>query len=43
MNGNNLNNVRREAFGHKKREYLKDTINEFATNNRNKNQSCTEE
>jgi hypothetical protein len=34
INGDNLNNVRREAsryFGNKKREYLKDNINELAT------------
>jgi hypothetical protein len=41
INGdNNLNNVRREAsrhFRNKKREYLKDKINEFATNSKNKN------
>jgi hypothetical protein len=40
MNGNNLNNVRREAsrhFRNKKREYLKDKINELATNSKNKN------
>jgi hypothetical protein len=33
INGDNLNNVRREAsrhFRNKKREYLKDKINEFA-------------
>jgi hypothetical protein len=36
----NLNNVRREAsihFRSKKREYLKDKINELATNSKNKN------
>jgi hypothetical protein len=35
-----LNNVRREAnrnFRNKKREYLKDKINELATNGKNKN------
>jgi hypothetical protein len=40
VNGNNLNNVRREAsrhFRNKKREYLKDKINELATNSKNKN------
>jgi hypothetical protein len=40
INGNNLNNVRREAsrhFRNKKREYLKDKINELATNSKNKN------
>jgi hypothetical protein len=38
--GDNLNNVRREAsihFRNKKREYLKDKINELATNSKNKN------
>jgi hypothetical protein len=40
LNGDNLNNVRREAsrhFRNKKREYLKDKINELATNSKNKN------
>jgi hypothetical protein len=40
INGDNLNNVRREAIRHfrnKKREYLKDKINELATNSKNKN------
>jgi hypothetical protein len=40
INGDNLNNVRREArryFGNKKREYLKDKINELVTNSKNKN------
>jgi hypothetical protein len=40
IHGGNLNNVRCEAsrhFGNKKREYLKDKINELATNNKNKN------
>jgi hypothetical protein len=40
INADNLNNVRREAsrhFRNKKREYLKDKINELVTNNRNKN------
>jgi hypothetical protein len=39
VNGNNLNNVRREAsrhFRNKKREYLKDRINELATNSKKK-------
>jgi hypothetical protein len=39
-NRKNLNNVRREAsrhFRNKKREYLKDKINELATNSNNKN------
>jgi hypothetical protein len=38
VNGDNLNNVRREAsrhFRNKKREYLKDKINELATNSKN--------
>jgi hypothetical protein len=37
INGNNLNNVRREAsrhFRNKKREYRKDKINELATNSK---------
>jgi hypothetical protein len=40
LNGDNLNNVRLEAsryFRNKKREYLKDNINELATNSKNKN------
>jgi hypothetical protein len=40
INGNNLNNVRRETIRHfrnKKREYLKGKINEFATNSKNQN------
>jgi hypothetical protein len=40
INGDNLNNVRREAsrhFRNKKREYLKDKMNDLATNNKNKN------
>jgi hypothetical protein len=40
INGDNLNNVRCEAsryFTNKKREYLKDKINELATNSKNKN------
>jgi hypothetical protein len=40
MDGNNLNNVRLEAsryFRNKKMEYLKDKINELATNSKNKN------
>jgi hypothetical protein len=40
INGDNLNNVRRETsrhFRNKKREYLKGKINEFATNSKNKN------
>jgi hypothetical protein len=40
MNGDNLNDVRRETsrhFRNKKREYLKGKINEHATNSKNKN------
>jgi hypothetical protein len=40
INWDNLNNVRREAsryFINKKKEYLKDKINELATNSKNKN------
>jgi hypothetical protein len=40
INGDNLNNVRREASRHfrsKKREYLKDKIKELATNSKSKN------
>jgi hypothetical protein len=40
INWDNLNNVRHEAsrhFRNKKREYLKDKINELATNSKNKN------
>jgi hypothetical protein len=40
MNGDNLNKVRREAsryFRNIKKEYLKDKINELATNSKNKN------
>jgi hypothetical protein len=40
INGDNMYNVRREAiryFRNKKREYLKDKINELATNSKNKN------
>jgi hypothetical protein len=40
INGDNLNNVRREASRYfrekKKKEYLKDNINELATNSKNK-------
>jgi hypothetical protein len=42
INGNNLRIVRREAsryFRNKKLEYLKDKINEVATNSKNKNVS----
>jgi hypothetical protein len=40
INGDNLNNIRLEAsrhFRNKKREYLKDIINELTTNSKNKN------
>jgi hypothetical protein len=40
INGDSLNNVRRKAsrhFRNKKREYLKDKINELAMNSKNKN------
>jgi hypothetical protein len=40
INGDNLDNVRHEAsryFKNKKREYLKDKINELTTNSKNKN------
>jgi uncharacterized protein YaaR (DUF327 family) len=40
ISGDNLNNVRCEAsrhFRNKKREYLKDKINEIASNSKNKN------
>jgi hypothetical protein len=40
INGNNLKIIRREAsryFRNKKREYLKDKIDELATNSKNKN------
>jgi hypothetical protein len=40
INGDNVNSIRREASGHfrgKNREYLKDKINEFVTNSKNKN------
>jgi hypothetical protein len=40
VNGDNMNNVRGVAiryFSAKKREYLKDKINELATNSKNKN------
>jgi hypothetical protein len=40
INGDNLNNVRRETsrhFGNKKSEYLKGKINELAMNSKNKN------
>jgi hypothetical protein len=40
INGDNLNNIRRETsrhFRNKKRKYMKDKIDEFATNSKNKN------
>jgi hypothetical protein len=38
MNGDTLSNVRCEASRHnKKREYLRDKINEFSTDSKNKN------
>jgi flagellar basal body rod protein FlgC len=40
INLDNLNNIRRETrrhFRNKKREYLKDKIDELATNSKNKN------
>jgi hypothetical protein len=40
INGDNLHNIRRETsrtFKNKKREYLKDKVNELETNNKNKN------
>jgi hypothetical protein len=40
ISGDNLNNIRREAsrhFRNKKREYLKEKINEVASNSENKN------
>jgi hypothetical protein len=40
INGNNLNNIRHDAsrhFRNREREYLKDKINQLATNSKNKN------
>jgi hypothetical protein len=40
LKGDNLKNIRQEAssyFRNKKREYLKDKINELAANSKNKN------
>jgi hypothetical protein len=40
VNGDNLNNIRHEASSHfriKKREYVKDKIDDLATNSKNKN------
>jgi hypothetical protein len=46
INGNNLNNIRREArrhFRNRKREYLKDKVEELATTSRTRtSDSCTE-
>jgi hypothetical protein len=39
INGDNLNNIRHETCWHlrnRKRKYLKDKINELATNSKNK-------
>jgi hypothetical protein len=47
INGDNLNNIRREVsrhFRNNKREYLKDKINELATHKRTKTlQTCIEQ
>jgi hypothetical protein len=47
INGDNLNNVRCEAsryFRNRKREYLKDKINELATNSKKRtSETCIEE
>jgi hypothetical protein len=47
INGNNLNNLRCEASRYlrkKRRQYLKDKINELATNSKIKNiNTCIEE
>jgi hypothetical protein len=47
LNGVNLNKIRYEAnryLRNKKREYLKDKINEFATNSKNKTlETCIDE
>jgi hypothetical protein len=40
INGDNLNNIRRETsrhFRYKKREHIKDKIDELATNSKNRN------
>jgi hypothetical protein len=42
INRDNLNNIRHETsrhFSNKKREYLKDKIDELSTNSKNKNRS----
>jgi hypothetical protein len=48
INWDNLNNIRRETskhFRNKKREYIKEKIDELATNNKNTNirETCIEE
>jgi hypothetical protein len=46
INGNNLNNVRREAsrhFRNKKRKYLKNKIKKLATNRTRKSETCMQE
>jgi hypothetical protein len=47
INGDNLNNIRREAsrhFRNKKREYLKEKINKLAMDSKNRtSETCTEE
>jgi hypothetical protein len=47
INGDNLNNVRHEAsthFRNKRREYLKDKINELAMNSKKRtSETCIEE
>jgi hypothetical protein len=45
LNGDNLNNIRCEASRHfrsKKRDYLKDKINELQTSSKNKNNGNTD-
>jgi hypothetical protein len=45
IKGDNLNNIRRETsrhFRNKKREYLKDKINDLATNSKNNNRNITD-
>jgi hypothetical protein len=45
INGVNMNKAKCSAgrhFRNKKREYLKDKINELAMNSENKNESCIE-
>jgi hypothetical protein len=46
INGDNLNNVRRETsrhFSYKKREHMKSKIKELATNSKNKNRDLYRE